>query len=46
MKSALAFAGPHRHPGGWSQGGTTVLRPALVAPSISYTRRPRVWQRR
>ena len=40
MKSALVFAGPHR-PWGWSQCGTTVLMPALVAPSVSYTRRPR-----
>jgi hypothetical protein len=41
MKSALAFAGPHRHPGGWSQGDTAVLRPTLGAPSISYPSRPR-----
>ena len=38
MKSALVFAGPHRPPGGWSQGGTTVLMPTLVAPSVSYSR--------
>ena len=41
MKSAVTFVGPHLHPGGWRQRGTTVLMPALVAPSISCTRRPR-----
>jgi hypothetical protein len=46
MLSALVFAGPHRPPGGWRQGGTAVLMPPLVAPSVSYTRRPRVRQRR
>jgi hypothetical protein len=46
MKAAVVFGGPHRHPGGWRQGGTTVLMLALVAPSIFCTRRPRAWQRR
>ena len=46
MQSALAFAGPHRHPGRWSQCGTTVLMSTLIAPSVSSTRHPRARQRR
>jgi len=45
MKSALVLAGPHRHPRGCGQYGTTVLMPALVAPSVSYPLRPRARQR-